>query len=343
MRIGLTFDLKTDPADERQAEFDPPETIAAVSDALRALGHQVVPLGSARDLVTAPWRLGEVELVFNLAEGTHGRCREAWVPTLLELHGVPYVGSGPLALALALDKVACKRLARAAGIPTPRWLCVERPSALPMDIPLRFPLIVKPRHEGSGRGIDAGAVVETPAALSRRIHWLFERCRQPLVVEEFIAGGELTVCLIGNDPPHAYPAIQRPLDQATRLSCHLLTPAPSAWDAPLTLHEPLDAQAREMARGMFSLLGCRDMARVDLRVDGDGRPSVLEINPLPSFDPEGSLGLLAESLGTTYTALVGRILEAALLRLGSVRPASTSARPGSDPQSGNSATCVREG
>jgi D-alanine-D-alanine ligase len=112
----------------------------------------VVLLGSARDLVNAPWRLGEVELVFNLAEGSHGRCREAWVPALLELHGVPYVGSDPLALALGLDKVVCKRLAHGSGVPTPRWICLEHPRTLPAMIPLTFPLLVKPRWEGSGRG-----------------------------------------------------------------------------------------------------------------------------------------------------------------------------------------------
>ena len=235
----------------------------------------------------------------------------------VELHDVPYVGSDPLALALGLDKAVCKRLAQAAQIPTPRWVCVEHPRALPAMIPLTFPLIVKPRWEGSGRGIDAGAIVDTHEALVRRIRWLFERCPQPIMIEEFIDGGELTVCLIGNDPPQAYPAIQRPLDCATRLSCHVLPQPLATWDVPLILDEPLDAQARQIARTMFGLLGCRDMARVDLRVDRQGRPWFLEINPLPSVDPTGSFGLLAEYVGTTYAALIGRILDAALIRLGS--------------------------
>jgi D-alanine-D-alanine ligase len=97
----------------------------------------------------------------------------------------------------------------------------------------------------------------------------------------------------------------------------VVSPPPAAWDAPLILEEALDARARDMALTMFKLLGCRDMARVDLRVDGEKRLYFLEINPLPSFDPTGSVGLLAEYVGTTYAALVGRILEAALLRLGS--------------------------
>lgn len=322
MRIGLTYDLQTDAADERQAEFDPPETIAAVREALEALGHRVVPLGNADDLVREPQRLRDVELVFNIAEGTHGRCREAWVPTLLELHGVPYVGSDPLALMLALDKVMSKRLAIAAGVPTPRWISIEEPGALPRAVPLEFPVIVKPRFEGSGRGIDTGAIVGTREALARRLRWLFERCRQPLLVEEFIAEGELTVLVIGNDPPQAYPPIQRPLDPATRLSCHIVHPAPSTWEAPLVLEASLEARAQQMALAMFETLGCHDLARIDLRVGEGGQLCFLEINPLPSFDPAGGLGLLAECLGTTYADLVGRILDVALARLGRWAPLS---------------------
>jgi len=134
-------------------------------------------------------------------------------------------------------------------------------------------------------------------------------------VEEFIANGELTVCVIGNDPSIAYPAIQRPLDAATRLSCHVITPTPTRWDCPVTLDEALEEQARRIALEMFNALGCRDMARVDLRVDEQGRVYFLEINPLPSFDPSGSFGLLAEYLGTTYAELVSRMLEAARQRM----------------------------
>ena len=314
MPIGLTFDLQTDPADERQAEFDPPATIAALTGALESLGHHVTPLGAAQEIFRAPERLRGIELVFNIAEGRDGRCREAWVPTLLDLHGVPYVGSDPLALTIGLDKAVCKQLAWAAGIPTPRWMALEHPAALPAEIPLAFPVIVKPRWEGSGRGIDAGAVVRDHRALAARAQRLFARCPGPILIEELIDGGELTVCVIGNDPPVAHPAIQRPLDPATGLSCHVVTPAPHPVSCPLTLDDALDAEARRIALAMFATLGCRDMARVDLRVDAAGRPFFLEINPLPSFDPAGSFSLLAEYLGRTYAEVVGEILHAALVR-----------------------------
>ena len=317
MNIGLAYDLQTDPADPRQAEFDPPATLKAVCQSLEHLGHRVDRLGSARQLLAEPQRLRAVDLVFNLAEGSQGRCREAWVPMLCELHGVPYVGSDPLALMLGLDKVATKRIAAAEGIATPRWLCAASAAELPAPCPLRFPVIVKPRHEGSGRAIDAGAVVGDAAALAARVAWVTAECAQPALIEEFIDHGELTVLVIGNDPPVAYPAVQRPVDVATRLSCHLLPePARSDWIAPLTLDLGLDAAARQAAEQLFRALGCRDMARVDFRVARDGALYVLEINPLPSVDPAGTFGLLAESLGLTYGALVGRVMDAALARLG---------------------------
>ncbi|MBI1992078.1 MAG: D-alanine--D-alanine ligase [Candidatus Omnitrophica bacterium] len=315
MRIGLTYDLQTNASDQRQAEFDPPATVQAVHEALEGLGHDVVRLGNAHELLAAPHRLDGVELVFNLAEGSHGRCREAWVPTLLELYGVPYVGSDPLALMLGLDKVVSKRLAQASGVATPSWRCVERPEALPAELPCAFPVIVKPRWEGAGRGIDAQAVVRSRVQLEARLRRLFARCPEPMLIEAFIPSGELTVFLIGNDPSAAFPVVQRPLDPATGLSCHVVKPAPEATVNPLVLEPAIERAAQEASLAMFEVIGCRDMARVDFRVDEAGRLWFLEINPLPSFDPEGSLGLLAEYLGTSYAELIGRILDASLLRI----------------------------
>ena len=318
MNIGLAFNLQTDPADERQAEFDPPATIQTVTQAIESLGHHVVPLGAAQDILRAPERLRGVELVFNIAEGDEGRCREAQLPILLDLFRIPYVGSDALALCVGLDKVMCKRIARAEGLATPTWITLDHPAALPSSIPVAFPVIIKPRWEGSGRGVDRGAIVNTREELAARAGWLFDRCPGPLLIEEFIDGGELTVCLIGNDPPIAYPAIQRPLDPVSRLSCHVVKLGEGRPMTPLTLDPVLDEEARRIALTMFRALGCRDMARVDLRVDGAGRAQFLEINPLPSFDPQGSFGLLAEYLGMTYSDIIKRILDAADVPRGAI-------------------------
>lgn len=246
---------------------------------------------------------------------------------------MPYIGSDALALALGLDKAASKRLARASGVPTPRWMTLNGPGDLPAELPLAFPVIVKPRYEGSGMGIDPGAVVADRDALEARAGWLLEQLRewhgdaaapgqevatmlpQPILIEEFIPGGELTVFLIGNEPPTAYPAIQRAVDAASGLSSHV---APQASDVmvPVVLDDAIDQRARELSLAMFRALGCCDMARVDLRVDAQGAAWFLEINPLPSFDPQGTVGWLAECQGRTYAQVVGEIVSAAQQRLG---------------------------
>ncbi len=316
MRLGLTYDLQTDPADERQAEFDPPATIGALRLALEARADEVRLLGGPEALLRSPQRLEGLDLVFNIAEGRSGRNREAWAPNLLELLGVPYAGSDALALMLGLDKVMSKRLAAAAGVATPAWCSIAHPDALPKRLPLRFPLIVKPRHQGSGRGIGPGAVVGSSAALSARVRWLFARCPEPILIEEFVPYGELTVLVIGNHPAVAHPPAQRPIDSASRLSCHVVTPAPETWDCPVVLDDALDQAARAMALTMFHAVTCRDVARVDLRVNEAGQLSFLEINPLPSYDPEGTFGLIAEQLGLSYAAMVGQVLDAAVTRFG---------------------------
>ena len=318
MRIGLTFDIQDHPASEAQAEFDRPETLAALTRALALHGHEVVPLGSALRLLDAPARARGVDLVFNIAEGAGMRCREAWVPVILEQLGVPYVGSGPSALAIGLDKVMCKRLAAASGVRTPRWISVEPPTASLDVSELRFPLIVKPRWEGSAMGIDAGAVVRDLESLHERLRAMAGRWNEPLLVEEFIPHGELTVCVIGNDPPTAHPAIQRPIEPASRLGYHVVERGGREtlpWEAPVELTPELDAEARRAALTIFEAIGCRDMGRVDFRVDAAGRLFFLEINPLPSLDPEGSIGLLAEYLGLRYADLIQQIVSAACRRL----------------------------
>lgn len=323
MKLGLSFDLRLphQDSDDRWAEHDPPATIEAIAAACRHWAGEVVLLGNAETMRRAPVRWRDCDLVLSIAEGMDGRCREAWVPTLLEQYGVPYVGAPPAALAMALDKWLTKRLAAGVGIPTPPAWLVETPKdadRVPLD---GQPVIVKPRYGGSGMGIDEGAVVSDRRALRARAQWAMARYRQPMIVEEFVCGGEVTVPLMGNQPVEALSVIQRPVDPQTHLSTHVARRGgtPDAGATPLSFGAPWEAQVASWSRHLFELLGCRDVARADWRVDAEGRPWLLEINPLPSLAPDDAFGWVAEYLGTTYAAMIGRILTAARERIAATR------------------------
>ena len=211
--IGLTFDLKNDrqradgePADI-YAEFDSPQTIDFINSAIESLGYTTKRIGNADSLLKNLDNLG-VDIVFNISEGLIGRNRESQIPVILEMKGVPFVGSDGLTLALTLDKLMAKKFFIAEGIPTPRFMEIKDAAGL-VDIDhFRYPLIVKPRHEGSSKGIDALARIEDFSQLLKRADYVINTYKQPALVEEFIRGRELTVAIIGNDPPEAFPPVQ---------------------------------------------------------------------------------------------------------------------------------------
>src|SRR5947209_13525207 len=202
MHIGIAFDLKADlPAtpgqpDDWQEEFDSPDTVGAIAAALRARGHRVTELGDGRGLVE---RLlaDPPDLVFNIAEGQGvGRSREARVPAVCELLGVPYTGSDPLTVAAALDKDVARRLVASAGVKVPAGV-VFSPGGRDCADRLPFPVIVKPAWEGSSKGIHGKALAWKPAEVRATVGEQLRGYRQPVLVEEFIAGDELTVGILG--------------------------------------------------------------------------------------------------------------------------------------------------
>jgi D-alanine-D-alanine ligase len=329
MKIGITFDLKdrsladdSSEPDDFQEEFDSPATIDAIAAVLRDLGHEVVLAGDGRDMLEQILA-DPPDFVFNVAEG-HGvsRCREARVPAVLEMLGIPFTGSDPLTLAVTLDKDCAKRLVAADGVSVPKgW--VIRPEDDPRQITngLAFPAIAKPAWEGSSKGIRRRCLVESTDDLVDVVDSL--RCdhRQPILVEEFIEGDELTVGMVGNDPPEIV-AIMRvlPRHPAKQFVYSLEVKRDFRrqviYDVPAGL-SPADTQAVEKAaRTVFRSLGCRDVSRIDFRFR-DGVPYFLEVNPLPGLHPDDSdLVIMANLAGWTYPQLIERILSAAMNRHG---------------------------
>jgi D-alanine-D-alanine ligase len=203
---GVTHDLLLQGPLDRTAEFDGPHTVATLREALVVHGHAVT-LIEANEEAYERLRTSGVALVFNVAEGIRGADREAQIPAMLEMLGVPYTGSGPLSLALCLHKGKAKEILSYHGIPTPTFQILQHPHE-PLSEALAFPLIVKLLHEGSSMGLSYASIVETPQALVARARYLMQTYSQPVLVEQFIDGREFTVSILGNTPARALPIIE---------------------------------------------------------------------------------------------------------------------------------------
>jgi D-alanine-D-alanine ligase len=201
-KVGLIVNMKkhilldTDAPPDALAEYDSPATVNALAEALSAGGHEVIRLEGDETLLDNV-RSASPDICFNIAEGLRGDAREAQVPALLEMLGIPYTGSKVFGHAISLDKAATKRIWRDAGLPTGPFQAFYRGHET-LDPALNFPLFVKPVHEGTGMGINGNSVVENPKALKRQVRWVIENYHQPAMVEEFLPGREFTVGLIGN-------------------------------------------------------------------------------------------------------------------------------------------------
>ncbi len=327
MRIGITYDLKADlpPSadlpDDFQEEFDSPATVEAVAAVLRGLGHEVDLLGDGRPLLER-LLVYPPDFVFNFAEG-HGiaRSREARVPAVLEMLGIPYSGSDPLTLAATLDKDCAKRLVASVGVAVPRGR-VFRPGDDPDVLrsePLPYTAIVKPAWEGSSKGIRGKCIVDTPAELADAVEALVARQHQPVLIEEFIPGEELTVGVVGNDPPEVVGVLRVVPQLPTERFIYSLE-VKRDWQRQVRYECPPRLPAthlravEEAALRAYRALACRDVSRVDIRLR-NGVPYFLEVNPLPGLSPEsGDLVILAQLSGWTYEQLIARILHAAFTR-----------------------------
>jgi D-alanine-D-alanine ligase len=344
VRIGIAFNVKfsgdtwqSSPsaceglADDGQEEFDSPETILALHNVLQELGHEVQLLGDGEELLQRLLSGPRPELVLNIAEGAGtSRSREARVPAVLEMLGVPYTGSDPLTLATALDKDCAKRLVHYAGVATPAWVLVsgdtadleERLDRLPL------PVIVKPAFEGSSKGILEANLIYDRAELHEAVVRLWQAYRQPILVEEFVDGDELTVGLLGNDPPQVV-GVMRVLPQQQAGPFVYSLEVKRDWrervryECPARLSAADTRAVCQAALASWHALGCRDVARIDFRLR-DQVPYFLEANPLPGLSPvSGDLVLLAGFMGVTYPELISRIVSAAASRQG--RPAASAA------------------
>jgi len=327
MKIGLAYDLKDEVAstpnlpEDALEEYDSPETIEAITAVIESMGHSVIKLGGGREFI-ANILQSDVDFVFNISEGQGNyKSREAQVPSALEMLGVPYSGSDPQCLTICLDKPLTKKLVATAGVRTPRWHLVadyKQLDNLTADVPL--PAFIKPAYEGSSKGIRLGSRAETAEQASDIAAGLLEKYLQPVMIEEFIAGDEVTVGLLGNYPP-AVLGIMRVLPKQKNTHFIYSLEVKREWEQLVNYECPAQLEAgtlkeiTDFSLTVFNLLGCRDFARLDFKLDLQGVPYFLEINPLAGLNPKSSdLPIMAYKLGWTYQSLITAILNTALQR-----------------------------
>ncbi|OGO45557.1 MAG: D-alanine--D-alanine ligase [Chloroflexi bacterium RBG_16_60_22] len=326
MRLGLAFDLKSAVPDDHAGddaleEYDSPETVAVISDAIAAMGHSVVRLGGGTQFLDNI-RREKVDFVFNIAEGRgRQRSREAQVPAALEMLDIPYTGSDPLTLAVSLDKPVTKKLAAAEGVGTPGWRLIADAEELERTSweGLSFPVIIKPACEGSSKGIRLTSLAENTRQAGDEVKRVLEIYRQPAMVEEFIDGDEVTVGIVGNAPPRIVGVMRvRPRRKNGRFIYSLEVKRDYVnlvdYECPARLGRRTLARLEADSLKVFKALGCRDFARVDFRVAADGTPYFIEINPLPGLGTYSDLIIMALKMGWTHQGLIGAVLDAALAR-----------------------------
>lgn len=321
MNIVISCNRKKSCKTWLKAEYDSEDTVNAISSALSSLGHKVVAVVDADETAGDFFSScnGTVDLVFNIAEGTHGECRESQIPAMLEITGIPYTGPSVGTTAFCIDKHITKMILAANGISTAPWILY--PQSAEKLATLRFPVVMKPVHEGSSIGISGETSVASDSSeANKKAKKLFEEFHQPILVEEFLTGAELTVGIFGNKKlevlsileiyTEMYPA--ECMGMATG-NAKTVFESDSYSGAPRSLTDKQIAEVKDMAKKTYRILGCRDFGRVDIRLDGNGKPNVIEVNPIPGINPKveevSYFTKICRMSGMTYSQMISRILE----------------------------------
>ena len=339
MKVGLTFNMKRGESEEgseppgtvlldAQAEWDAPETIAAVQKSLEER-HEVILIDAGNDAY-GDLQKARPDIVFNMAEGASGPCREGYIPSILEHLQIPYTASDPLTLSICLDKSRTKEILAYYGLPTSRFRIVSDNNFSFNS--LHYPLMVKPLYEGSSIGIRNNSLVKTRQEMKERVLWLLDNYREPALVEEFLPGREFTVAILGNgSEARVLPIVEILFDSLPEGVNPIYSyEAKWIWDqgsnplnifeCPARLSPELQADIESVCLRAYSVLRCRDWCRIDVRLDAGGRPHILELNPLPGILPRpednSCFPKAARAAGMSYSQLINAVLDIACRRCG---------------------------
>ncbi len=336
LTIGFTYDLRDDYiaqgfSAEETAEFDSRETIEFIVSALQENGYAVEKIGNIKALVTALASGKRWDMVFNICEGVKGIGREAQVPALLEAFDIPAAFSPSDVMTLTMDKSLAKMLVREHAIPTAAFSVVT--SAQDIEaITLPFPVFAKPLAEGTGKGISGKSLIKDKKALKQACMELLSKFKQPVLVETYLPGRDLTVGIIGSGAQARAIGVME-----TLLKSGAESGAQSYFNKEnceqvleyVLIEDETAKMAADIALRSWRALGCLDGGRVDLRCDENGVPNFLEVNPLAGLHPTHSdLPILAAKAGISHTCLIGEIIQSALARYGLNQKQKTAAAKG---------------
>ena len=328
-KIGFAFNIKkATSGNERQdkyAEFDDPETIEAIESSISSLGYEVVQLEADENFIERI-KISKPDFVFNLAEGINGECRESHVPAILEMLGIPYSGSGVLSQALTLIKSKKKEILDFYEIPTPSFQLFKS-GEQNLHQSLNFPLIVKPNAEGSSIGINAKSVVMNKEDLRKQVNYVLMEYHQYALVEEFCPGREFTLALLGN-PPRIMPVVEITFDHLPEdvpkidgYEAKWLydTPEnPAELKCPAEIPQKLKSKLEDVAKKTFEVLHCVDFARIDVRLDKNDEPNVLDVNALPGLMPNprsnSRFTIACYAAGMSYQGIISSVMNSAFKR-----------------------------
>ncbi len=347
MKVALTFNVKpesetflqelspvqknaqyqAEKAVDTYAEWDTWETINSIKNALTL--YNDVELVEANEFAFEKLKEIKPDIVFNFAEGLKGISREAQIPAMLDMLGIPYTGSDPLTLATCLDKARTKEILTYHGIPNPKFILAESMEQI-KDHNLKFPLIVKPYSEGSGKGIFSTSYVKDNTELEREVNRVLAEYEQPALIEEFLPGREFTVAVLGNDDEaEVLPIVELnyndfPDDFIPIYSFEakwILDTRENPLDVfscPANVNEELDLQIKDTVLRAYKTMRCKDWSRIDVRLDAENTPNIIEINPIPGIlpNPEDNscFPKAARTVGLDYNDMVNKVLYVAAKR-----------------------------
>ncbi|RMD50760.1 MAG: ATP-grasp domain-containing protein [Ignavibacteria bacterium] len=315
--------------DDKFAEWDTSETIDAIYNAL-SIYHDVIKIEANEE---AYIKLKELrpDIVFNVSEGLYGISREAQIPSMLDMLRIPYTGSDPLTLAICLDKARTKEILEYHSIPTPKFKRIQSIEDLD-GLALNYPMIVKPVGEGSSKGVFNKSVVENNIELLDVVGRLINKYEEDLIVEEFLTGREFTVAIMGNgNEAIALPIVEISFNELPEglkplysFEAKWLFDSPDnpldIFECPANLPEDLSDRISKTALEAYKVLNCKDWSRIDVRLDQNDVPHIIEVNPLPGVlpnpDNNSCYPKAARTYGMDYDTMINKVLYFAAKRHG---------------------------